>query len=120
MTLLVTGGTGFVMSVVAREWLDRDPAARAIILDRAGLDAMAERFFAPVRDRLTVVTADMEVARHARAMGADIALSDLFLASALGPRATTDEEKPASLSRAELEEWAKIFRQRPNDPEEPS
>ena len=59
MTLLVTGGTGFVMSVVAREWLDRDPAARAVILDRAGLDAMAERFFAPVRDRLTVVTADI-------------------------------------------------------------
>ena len=72
-------------------------------------------------DRLTVVTADMEVARHARAMGADIALSDLFLASALGPRHATDEtEKPTSLSRAELEEWAKIFRQRPSDPEEPS
>ena len=26
MTLLVTGGTGFVMSVVAREWLDLAPA----------------------------------------------------------------------------------------------
>ena len=59
MTLLVTGGTGFVMSVVAREWLDRDPAAQAIILDRSGLDAMAEQYFAPVRDRLTVVTADI-------------------------------------------------------------
>ena len=59
MTLLVTGGTGFVMSVVAREWLDRNPSARAVILDRAGLDAMAERFFAPVRDRLTVITADI-------------------------------------------------------------
>ncbi len=59
MTLLVTGGTGFVMSVVVREWLDRDPAARAVILDRSGLDAMAERYFAPVRDRLTVVTGDI-------------------------------------------------------------
>lgn len=59
MTLLVTGGTGFVMSVLARAWLDRDPAARVVILDRAGLDAMAERYFAPVRDRLTVVTADI-------------------------------------------------------------
>jgi UDP-glucose 4-epimerase len=59
MTLLVTGGTGFVMSVVAREWLDRDPVARAVILDRSGLDAMAERFFAPVRDRLAVITADI-------------------------------------------------------------
>jgi UDP-glucose 4-epimerase len=59
MTLLVTGGTGFVMSVLARAWLERDPAARAVILDRAGLDAMAERFFAPVRDRLSVITGDV-------------------------------------------------------------
>lgn len=59
MTLLVTGGTGFVMSVVARTWLDRDPTARAVILDRSGLDAMAERYFAPVRDRLSVITADI-------------------------------------------------------------
>src|SRR5919206_2314741 len=59
MTLLVTGGTGFVMSVVAREWLDRDPSARAVILDRSDLDGIAERFFAPVRDRLTVITADI-------------------------------------------------------------
>ena len=59
MTLLVTGGTGFVMSVLAREWLDRDPKARAIILDRSGLDQMAEKYFAPVRDRLTVIAADI-------------------------------------------------------------
>ena len=59
MTLLVTGGTGFVMSVLAREWLDRDPKARAVILDRAGLDTMAQKFFAPVRDRLTVIVADI-------------------------------------------------------------
>jgi UDP-glucose 4-epimerase len=59
MTLLVTGGTGFVMSVLARTWLERDPDARVVILDRAGLDATAERYFAPVRDRLSVVTADI-------------------------------------------------------------
>lgn len=72
-------------------------------------------------DALTVVTADLEVARHARAMGATIALSDLFLASALGGAkdAESDAEKPTSLSRAELEEWAKLFRApRPGDPEE--
>jgi UDP-glucose 4-epimerase len=59
MTLLVTGGTGFVMSVLARAWLDRDHSARAVILDRSGLDALAQRLFAPVADRLTVVTADI-------------------------------------------------------------
>lgn len=59
MTLLVTGGTGFVMSVLARAWLDREPTARAVILDRSGLDDMARRYFAPVADRLRVVTADI-------------------------------------------------------------
>jgi predicted RNA-binding protein with PIN domain len=67
-------------------------------------------------DRLTVVTADLEVARHARAMGADIALSDLFLASALGPRDSETPEKPVSMSKKELAEWAEIFRApRPGD-----
>lgn len=65
-------------------------------------------------DRVTVVTADLEVARHARAMGADVSISDLFLASALGAAGGEGEgepEKPASLSKAEIEEWAKLFRE---------
>ena len=63
---------------------------------------------------LTVVTSDAEVARHARGMGADIALADLFLASATGKGRGADEtpEKPASLSKKELEEWADLFRRR--------
>jgi predicted RNA-binding protein with PIN domain len=71
------------------------------------------------RGRVTVVTADLEVARHARAMGADVSLSDLFLASALGAAAAgggeapanAEPEKPAALSKAEVEEWARLFRE---------
>jgi len=59
MALLVTGGTGFVMSNVLLRWLQDDPAARAISIDLAPPDAMAERFFAPVRDRLELVTGDV-------------------------------------------------------------
>jgi UDP-glucose 4-epimerase len=59
MTLLVTGGTGFVMSVLARHWLERDPHARAVILDQSPVDAAAARHFAPVADRLTVAVADL-------------------------------------------------------------
>jgi predicted RNA-binding protein with PIN domain len=70
-------------------------------------------------DRLTVVTSDLEVARHARAMGAEIALADLFLASILGPAggASATPEKPASISKQELEEWAALFRSRKPDHE---
>lgn len=63
-------------------------------------------------EHVSVVTADLEVARHARAMGAEIALSDLFMASALGPRDMESPEKPDSISKKELEEWAALFRER--------
>jgi UDP-glucose 4-epimerase len=59
MTLLVTGAAGFVMSVVARHWLDRDPQARAVILDQSPADAAATRYFATVADRLAIITADV-------------------------------------------------------------
>ena len=75
-------------------------------------------------ERLTVVTSDVEVARHARAMGADVSLSDLFLAGVLAPRGPAAHgvapEKPAHLSKKELEEWAALFRRRSSAPEEPS
>ena len=67
-------------------------------------------------ERLTVVTSDLEVARHARAMGADVSLSDLFLASVLGPtrESSGEVEKPTTLTKKELEEWAEVFRRRGN------
>ena len=61
-------------------------------------------------ERLTVVTSDLEVARHARAMGADIALADLFVASVLPAASETPEKPTTTLSKKELEEWAKLFR----------
>ena len=60
-------------------------------------------------ERLTVVTSDIEVARHARAMGADVSLSDLFLASVLGPTRESGEEKPTTLTKKEIEEWSQLF-----------
>jgi uncharacterized protein len=62
-------------------------------------------------ERLTVVTSDLEVARHARAMGADVSLSDLFLASVMGVVSPENPEKPLTLSKKEVAEWAEIFRQ---------
>jgi UDP-glucose 4-epimerase len=59
MTLLITGGTGFVMSVLARYWLETEPSARLVILDAAAADAAAARYFAPVADRLSIVVADI-------------------------------------------------------------
>ena len=59
MTLLVTGASGFVMSVLGRHWLESDADARLVVLDASPLDAAAERYFAQVRERLAVVVADV-------------------------------------------------------------
>jgi nucleoside-diphosphate-sugar epimerase len=59
MHLLVTGATGFVMSVLGREWLAAHPAARLTALDVAPPDEAARRYFAPVAERLEVIVADL-------------------------------------------------------------
>jgi len=59
MTLLVTGGTGFVMSVLGRHWLEADSTAHLVVLDAAPLDAAAVRYYANVSDRLRVIVADV-------------------------------------------------------------
>jgi dTDP-glucose 4,6-dehydratase/UDP-glucose 4-epimerase len=55
MTLLITGGGGFVMSNLARLWLERHAAERVVVLDAGPQDEALARFWAPVADRLTYV-----------------------------------------------------------------
>jgi UDP-glucose 4-epimerase len=58
-TLLVTGAAGFIMSHVARQWLERSADGKVLAIDAAALDDQAARFFAPVADRLEFVQADI-------------------------------------------------------------
>jgi UDP-glucose 4-epimerase len=59
MKLLVTGASGFAMSVLGRLWLEADPAAHLVVLDAAPFDAAATRYFEPVMARVTLVVADV-------------------------------------------------------------
>ena len=59
MTLLVTGGTGFVLSHVVRQWLERHDEEHVIVVDRAGFDVSAEVFFRPVHERVRHIQADV-------------------------------------------------------------
>jgi len=99
------GGGGRVEVRYSRPPQKADDVIRALVEDQV------ERV-----ERLTVVTSDLEVARHARAMGAGVSMADLFLSSMLGPGAPAASEKPANLSKKELEEWAEIFRSRRGGP----
>jgi UDP-glucose 4-epimerase len=58
-TLLVTGATGFVMSVLGHYWLSADPGAQLVVLDAAPPDAAARQYFAAFAQRLTVVVGDV-------------------------------------------------------------
>lgn len=55
VTLLATGGTGFVVSHVIRNWLERHDTERALVVDAAPPDAAACRFFAGLNDRIEFV-----------------------------------------------------------------
>ncbi|MCC2613696.1 NAD(P)-dependent oxidoreductase [Neorhizobium sp. Rsf11] len=122
MTLLITGGTGFVMSVLARTWLERDPNERVVILDRADLDSTAERYFAPVCDRLSVVTADICHPDHWEAALADhdiryvvhgATVTPISRGSALEAKRQPEAEQPARIVDVNLMgavhilEWAR-------------
>lgn len=74
MTLLITGGTGFVMSNLARRWLDADADACVVVLDAARPSDLAGRFFAGVDDRIEVIGADVRYPEgwHGRIRGGDI------------------------------------------------
>lgn len=54
-TLLVTGGGGFVLSHLARQWLDAASDNAVIVADVAPLDEAARDWFAGSEDRLTFV-----------------------------------------------------------------
>jgi predicted RNA-binding protein with PIN domain len=96
--------SGHVQVVYSRPPEKADDVIRRMVEKRVGGD-----------EHITVVTADIEVARHARAMGADVSIADLFLAAALGGGSSgggEEGEKPTTLSKKELLEWAEIFTRR--------
>lgn len=108
--------TGRVQITYSQPPETADDVIRRVVEKRVGGD-----------EQITVVTADIEVARHARAMGAEVSLSDLFLASAFpdsgertpGKAGKEASDKPLTLSKKELEEWAEIFTRRRSPKPEP-
>jgi UDP-glucose 4-epimerase len=95
MTLLVTGATGFVMSVLGRRWLSSAPAARLVVLDAAAPDAAAQRYFAPFRERLSVVVADVTQPESWRAALAPHTVTHIVHGATITPisRGTASEAK---------------------------
>ena len=107
MTLLVTGGTGFVLSHVVRQWLVRDDRARVIVVDRDNGGASAERFFRPVRERMQVILADVVDTPSWTAQVDPAEIRALIHGAALSPITTDparspDRDDPAETIRVNI------------------
>jgi len=59
MAILITGGGGFVMSNLARLWLETHADEPVVVLDSGPLDAALNRFIAPHGDRFHYVRASV-------------------------------------------------------------
>jgi UDP-glucose 4-epimerase len=95
MTLLVTGATGFLMSVLSRCWLAADANARLVALDSAPFDEMAERYFAPVRARIALIVADVRQPQKWQAALAGHAITHVVHGATVTPisRGTVSEAR---------------------------
>jgi predicted RNA-binding protein with PIN domain len=100
-------------------------------------DALIRRLVEEYADRarpVTVVTADLEVASHARTHGATVVLADLFAASLFPERVAEDvarqkreragaqgesaaADKPLGFSKKEMQEWLRLFSEQGEKPE---
>ncbi|HKA23602.1 MAG TPA: NYN domain-containing protein [Candidatus Eisenbacteria bacterium] len=99
-------------------------------------DQLIQEIVEELEDRgraVTVVTSDLEVARHARTHGATVALSDLFAASLFPERVTEDlarqraaaegesaSDKPLGFSKKDMKEWLEMFSQQKKEEDEDS
>ncbi len=154
------GGTGQVEFIVVFDGADVAPAQRKTVKS-GGSSKVTVHFSKPPlkaddvikqlveelapRTNVTVVTSDLEVARHARGEGAAIVLSDLFAASLFKERAEEQlneavergkkmhgkkrtgsptsegsdaEKKQEGVSKKNAEDWLKLFSQQQKDQEE--
>ena len=114
MTLLVTGGTGFVLSHLVRQWLDRHRGQDVIVVDRAGFDPSAEVFFGPVRERIRLIQADVVDTSSWTAEVDPAEVTELIDGAALShitsdPAVSPDRDTPAETVRVNILGAARTF-----------
>lgn len=111
MTLLVTGGTGFVMSNFILYWLEKNRGERAIVVDLGAVDALSAKFFEPVRDRISFVSGDVTDPALWDAMPSGV--STVVHGAAMTPSGEAEERAKAKqivavnvMGTANILEWA--------------
>ena len=94
MSLLITGGTGFVLSHVVKLWLEENPSKRLIIVDNAKVDWEAKQFLRNVEGRIQHIVADvLDVETWASEVDQDL-ITQVIHGAAVSPISTDPDNSP--------------------------
>ncbi|GIT19751.1 MAG: hypothetical protein CM1200mP39_25570 [Dehalococcoidia bacterium] len=94
MSLLITGGTGFVLSHVVKLWLEENPRKRLIIVDNAKVDWEAKQFLRNVEGRIQHIVADvLDVETWASEVDQDL-ITQVIHGAAVSPISTDPDNSP--------------------------
>lgn len=113
VTALVTGGTGFIMSLFVRRLLESDPQARAVIVDLGPLAGLAAGALAPVGDRVTMVQGDVRERALFESISPESPVTHIVHAAALTHLPAWERDAPARyvdvnvMGTVNVLEWAR-------------
>lgn len=113
MNILVTGGTGFVMSNTVKQVLESNPEATAVLLDLGPMDGPATGFLDSVRDRVTAVRGDVRDRDVLVRVSREHAVTHVIHAATVTHFPQWEREKPAGyidvnvMGTVNVLEWAR-------------
>ena len=113
MTVLVTGGTGFVMSNVVKHLLQTHVKATAIILDLAPFEGLVVDFFSPVQERVFHFQGDIRDREFLDQISADWSITHVVHAAMIAHVPQWEQESPAKfidvnvMGTVNVLEWAR-------------
>lgn len=95
ITVIVTGGLGFILSNFVKSLLESDKDAAAVILDVGPSDTLTTDFFYSVRDRLKVVNGDIRDRSILKRIASENNITHIVHAAVITHYDKWEREKPA-------------------------
>jgi UDP-glucose 4-epimerase len=95
LKLLVTGGTGFVMSHVIRQWVERGDSYSAICVDVFPPDDVLRKFFAPVSNQIQMIEGSVTDASFWEGPAGDLTPDYFVHGAAMTPNRGASEKSEA-------------------------
>ena len=113
MTVLVTGGTGFVMSNVVKHLLQSNPQATAIVLDLGPFEGLVADFLSPVQTRVVSFQGDIRDQELLDQISMEWSITHIIHAAMIAHVPQWEHESPAKfidvniMGTVNMVEWAR-------------